>query len=255
MNRLLDIGFEPTGHWLNHEGKLSFELTRHSTQTNILYAFVCDGAVMYVGKTIRTLATRMSGYKTPGKTQTTNINNNWRLLDALARGSAVEIMALPDNGLLHYGKFHLNLAAALEDDIIRKLNPPWNGGKPEKVTEVDSVASELRLEAPIVFNETFHFCLQPTYFRAGFFNVGVAARTYLGADGEKIELFLGDAEHPVLGTINRTANTNGTPRVMGGPVLRDWFQTRSHEMARVSVQVLSPTSIRLNASSENDSNG
>ncbi|WP_210392575.1 GIY-YIG nuclease family protein [Variovorax sp. PAMC 28711] len=124
MNRLLEIGFEPAGNWFNDAGKLRVELTRHSAQKNILYAFVCDGVVMYVGKTVRMLATRMSGYRNPGKTQTTNISNNRRLLDALDAGSAVEILALPDNGLLHYGRFHLNLAAALEDDIIRVLDPP-----------------------------------------------------------------------------------------------------------------------------------
>lgn len=255
MNRLLEIGFEPAGHWRNDGGKLTFELTRHATQKNILYAFVCDGVVMYVGKTIRTLATRMAGYKTPGKTQTTNINNNQRLLEVLTSGAAVEIMALPDNGLLHYGQFHLNLAAALEDDIIRKLDPPWNGGKPEKITESESLATEAPPVAPATPNDAFSFTLQRTYFRTGFFNVGVAAQRYLGADGEKIELFLGNAENPVLGTINRTANSNGTPRVMGGPALRDWFQTRSREMERISVQVLSPTSIRLIAAGAGSSDG
>ena len=252
MNRLLEIGFEPAGRWMNDGSKLRFELTRHSTQTNILYAFVCDGVVMYVGKTIRTLATRMSGYKTPGKTQTTNINNNRRLLDMLASGSAVEILALPDNGLLHYGNFHLNLAAALEDDIIRKLDPPWNGGKPEKIVETGAAANEMPPDEPLVFSETFHFTLQRTYFRTGFFNVGVSAQRFLGSDGETIELFLGDALRPVLGTINRMANTNGTPRVMGGTALRDWFQTSSREMATISVQVISPTSIRLIAFAPNE---
>ena len=45
----------------------------------------------------------------------------------------VEIYVLPDNGLMHYGGFHLNLAAGLEDSLIRDLEPPWNSagtGKP-----------------------------------------------------------------------------------------------------------------------------
>ena len=255
MNRLLEIGFEPAGHWINDGGTLTFQLTRHSTQKNILYAFVCDGVVMYVGKTIQMLLVRMSGYKTPGKTQTTNINNKRRILEILARGSAVEIMALPDNGLLHYGKFHLNLAAALEDDIIRKLDPPWNGGKPEKVPEAEYEAYDVTAESPIVFCETFQFTLQRTYFRTGFFNVDVAAQRFLGADGGKIEIFLGDSQSPILGTINRTANGNGTPRVMGGTALRDWFQSRASEMERISVQVLSPTSIRLNAGGVSERDG
>lgn len=247
MNRLLEIGFEPAGHWLVVDGKLKFDLTRHSTQTNILYAFVCDAEVMYVGKTVRMLATRMSGYRTPGKTQATNINNNRRLLDVLTRGAAIEILALPDNGLLHYGKFHLNLAAALEDDIIRKLDPPWNGGKPEKTPDAAVESSEPLVEPTPTFAESFHFILQPTYFRSGFFNVGVSSQKNIGSDGETIELFLGDVHQPVLGTINRRANTNGTPRVMGGTALRDWFQKHAHAMDRVGVQVLSPTSIRLSA--------
>ena len=248
MNRLLEIGFEPAGHWMLERGMLRFELTRHSTQTNILYAFVCDGIVMYVGKTIRKLATRMSGYKTPSKTQTTNINNNQRIIEVLTRGSAIEILALPDNGLLHYGGFHLNLAAALEDDIIRKLDPMWNGGKTEKIQDILLVEDEQIPEAPIAFTETFHFILQPTYLRSGFFNVGVSAQKYIGADGEMIELFLGNARQPVLGTINRRANTNGTPRVMGGTALRDWFKTQAREMEAIAIQVLSPTSIRLTTS-------
>ncbi|MDQ3521522.1 MAG: GIY-YIG nuclease family protein [Gemmatimonadota bacterium] len=122
MNRLLEIGVQPAGHWLLEGNQLTFELARHSAQKNILYAFVCDGEVKYVGKTTRTLATRMAGYKRRGKTQTTNINNHRRIREFLAGGVAVEIFALADNGLLHYGRFHLNLAAALEDDIIGTIN-------------------------------------------------------------------------------------------------------------------------------------
>src|SRR5437870_9483915 len=130
MNRLLEIGFEPAGHWLLENDRPNFELTRHPTQKNILYAFVCDGQVKYVGKTVRTLSARMSGYKNPGKTQTTNINNHRRIKELLSDGVAVEILALPD-WLVRYGQFCLNLAAGLEDDIIRVVDPEWNGGTSE----------------------------------------------------------------------------------------------------------------------------
>lgn len=247
MNRLLEIGFEPAGHWLLSDGKLKVELTRHATQANVLYAFVCDGDVMYVGKSVQTLSRRMAGYKAPAKTQITNINNNRQILDLLSEGSAIEILALPDNGLLHYGKFHLNLAAALEDDIIRTINPKWNGGKAEPVSTTSLTDLESQTGVPQVFNETFCFVLQPTYFRSGFFNVDVSAEKHLGADAQTIELFLGDVSNPILGTINRRANTNGTPRIMGGAGLRDWFEARSKVMAQIAVEVISPTSIRLKA--------
>lgn len=252
MNRLLEVGFEPAGHWLLRGDKLKCELVRHSSQKNILYAFVCDGQVKYVGKTVRPLAVRMVGYESPGKTQSTNINNHRRIREQLAKGMAVEIFALPDNGLLHYGQFHLNLAAALEDDIIRVVDPEWNGGSSEVTVNPSPVsavapASGLEPESVVVTPPTgaFSFVLQPTYHRTGFFNVGVSAQGLLGTDGETIELFLGDSPQPILGTINRRANANGTPRIMGGSGLRDWFGANASVSTTISVDVLSPLAIRL----------
>ena len=245
MNRLLEIGFEPTGHWFLDNDKLKFDLIRHATQNNILYAFVCDGEVQYVGKTVRALAIRMSGYRTPGRNQTTNINNHRRIKELLVGDVAVEIFALPDSGLLHYGQFHLNLAAALEDDIIRILNPEWNGGKRESIEESPEVGFSESLPLASSPVETFSLTLQPTYYQRGFFNVGVSFSKFFGADGETIELFLGPNSQPALGTINRRANVNGTPRIMGGPELRDWFNNNAKVMDHVSISVLSPTSIKL----------
>jgi hypothetical protein len=68
----------------------------------------------------------MYGYQNPGPTQSTNIHNNARLRERLAAGDMVSILALPDHGLLHYGAFHLSLAAGLEDSIVSTLKPPWN---------------------------------------------------------------------------------------------------------------------------------
>jgi hypothetical protein len=129
MNRLLEIGFVHAGQWTLREDKeLEVSLMRHAAQRNILYAFVTEGIVKYVGKTTRTLAERMAGYQRPGPTQATNRKNNQRIRQCLEAGLGVEILALPDSGLLRYGTFHLNLAAGLEDDIIHTLDPEWNGG-------------------------------------------------------------------------------------------------------------------------------
>lgn len=242
MNRLLDIGFEQAGHWGLKDEKLIFELSRHSTQRNILYAFICNGQVKYVGKTTQLLRTRMSGYKNPGKTQATNAANHKRIKALLISGESVEILALPDNGLLHYGRFHLNLAAGLEDSIIKLLDPEWNGGMREVEPEP---LPETQQSAPSA-NHSFKLTLQQTYFKMGFFNVGVKSSEYFGSDGQTIELFLGTEDRPELGTINRTANTNGTPRIMGGTALRDWFRINSEPMKELTVTVLSPTAIRIN---------
>lgn len=127
MNRLQGIGFERVGRWLLNNEVLDFEIDHFANKTNILYAFICSGAVKYVGKSTKSLQTRMGQYRNPGTDQKTNIGNHKRLLDALRSGKRVEIFALPDNGLIKYGPFHVNIAAALEDDIIRQIDPEWNG--------------------------------------------------------------------------------------------------------------------------------
>lgn len=251
MNRLLEIGFEPAGRWLLEGEQLTCTLTRHATQRNILYAFVCDGQVTYIGKTTQPLQRRMHGYRRPGATQATNVRNHASLHEQLAQGAAVEILALPDNGLLHYGQFHLNLAAGLEDDLIRVIDPPWNGGQvddgvhpPAPPPPEGGAAEEVALARA---TDGFTFVLQPTYFDKGLFNVGVAAQALLGADGDAIDIYPADQQRPIAGMINRRANGNGTPRIMGGAGLRRWFQEAGFVGAAIAVEVLSPTSIRLQA--------
>jgi hypothetical protein len=239
MNRLLRIGFEPAGHWLLVDGRLRFDLTRDATEHHILYAFVCDGEVKYVGKTVQALSARMMGYKNPAPAQATNISNNARIREQLEAGVAVEIFALPDSGLHHYGAFHLNLAAGLEDSIIEVLQPPWNGGKPEPPGE--AVTREPAQDVLHRFGLTLH----PSYHQTGFFNVGESDQEWFAADGDRIEMFLGSAHGPVLGTINRRANPNGAPRIMGGTEVRDWFQASTSPGAVLKIEVYSPTSIRL----------
>jgi hypothetical protein len=250
MNRLLEIGFEPAGHWVPRNDELVFELSRHATRRNILYAFVIDGEVKYIGKTIRTLVARMRGYKNPGSDQPTNSNNNANIKSALKSGAIVKILALPDNGLLHFGQFHVNLAAGLEDSLIREIGPQWNGGRTDPAVphaEPDSEENELQVPPPI---KSFTLVVQKTYYDQGFFNVSVNNADLFGSDGEDIEILCGDAEQPIIGLINRTANSNETPRIMGRRELRDWFQQNMQEMQEAKITVLSPTAIRIEPSKD-----
>ena len=77
MKRLTDIGFRNVGRWVRTPSdRLMYELQPEYTDCcNVLYAFICDGVVLYVGKTVGTLKHRMRGYQTPGRTQSTNTAN------------------------------------------------------------------------------------------------------------------------------------------------------------------------------------
>jgi hypothetical protein len=240
MNRLLEIGFQPAGHWLLNEDGLSFELLRHGSQRNVLYAFVSDGHVQYVGKTVQPLARRMHGYKNPGPGQSTNIKNHELIKDSLQEGAAVDILVLPDNGLLHYGQFHVNLAAGLEDNVIAVLQPPWNGKRRLRKEDRDELLPDLPTPG-----DSFVVVLQPTYFNTGFFNVPARHAHSFGGDGEEIEIYCGLSSKPITGSINRRANANGSPRIMGGAGLRDCFQQHAEERQRLTIEVYSRNSIRI----------
>jgi hypothetical protein len=134
--RLREVGFTCIGCWKLVEERLECTLDNLGDARNVLYAFAVDGELKYVGKTVRALKARMYGYVNPGATQSTNVKNNEQLRKCLRQQRTVETYILADNGLLHFGGFHLNVAAALEDSIIRDLEPPWNGGQEEGPAEL-----------------------------------------------------------------------------------------------------------------------
>ena len=126
VERIKTIGFEKYGDWYLESGRLECKVAKDAYAKNVLYAFVSEGEVLYIGKTNQSLKKRLYGYMNPGSSQPTNKRGNTALKERLMNGESIEVYAFPDNGLLCYGEFHINLAAGLEDDLIAKLNPVWN---------------------------------------------------------------------------------------------------------------------------------
>ena len=126
MERLINIGFKKVGQWVLEKNQIILSLEGENKTANILYSFISNGTILYIGKTNQPLKKRMYGYQNPGPTQSTNLKNNRFITEKLKNGEPVDIYALPDNGLLHYGGFHVNLAAGLEDSLVSILKPTWN---------------------------------------------------------------------------------------------------------------------------------
>jgi hypothetical protein len=135
LNRLLAIGFKPAGKWSLANDVLRLTLAPAVMhEQNVLYAFVVDGKLAYVGKTTQSLIKRMQGYRSPASTAerggSTNIKNNRNIITALSSGAAVDIYALHALPSQAHGEFSVNLSAGLEDSLINALTPPWNGKGP-----------------------------------------------------------------------------------------------------------------------------
>lgn len=125
--QLLSVGFVHVGRWSIQGDLLTPEFAEVPAAQNILYAFAVGSQVTYVGKTTRGLKKRMYNYQMPGPSQRTNIRNHLLIRELLAAGQSVDILAWWDRQPQHLGPFPINLAAGLEDGIVRVLRPEWNG--------------------------------------------------------------------------------------------------------------------------------
>lgn len=94
LETLRAVGFVASGRWRLAGDGLLAELDIHASARNILYAFVAQGRVLYLGVSTRTLAQRMRGYIAPGPNQRTNLANNARLRAALVEGAEIAIWVL-----------------------------------------------------------------------------------------------------------------------------------------------------------------
>jgi len=262
MHRLLNIGFKKVGDWQIVNQKPIPVLIDLDKSSNILYAFVCEGNVCYVGKTVRPLKSRMYNYKNPGASQTTNIIVRKNINISLNNGKKIDIYALPDSGLLSYGDFHLNLAASLEDSIIRILNPPWNGSDKNQLgqscnnltsthvntnmTKKNTVLPEKsHVDCQNDFNPKIGIKLGEAYYNQGFFNITRKYDKHIGKDGDLIDICFFDTDVILNAKINRTANANCTARIMGGKILKNWIQSRFVKGDVLGVEILSKNSIKL----------
>ena len=79
----------------------------------------------------------------------------------------------------------------------------------------------------------------------GFFNVSVDYDRYFGNDRENIDIYCGTPPQLIIGYINRSANLNDTPRIMGGADLKRWFHQNSKVNGKLHIEILSPTSIGI----------
>ena len=134
MDLLKQLGFKEAGEWfINDDGKLAvkFSSTKLRASTKVIYAFVQDGEVFYIGVSDNRLDTRMSGYRYPGKTQKTNIRVHQHLKELIEKtGKPVKIYALASNAIdLKYEGVPVNVAAGLEGELIQRLRPKWNDQK------------------------------------------------------------------------------------------------------------------------------
>jgi hypothetical protein len=63
-------------------------------------------------------------------------------------------------------------------------------------------------------------------------------------DEGKIQISL-SGNSTIEGRVDRNSNLNGTARIMGGVLLRDWFQNNFRELDELLVEFILPDKIKI----------
>jgi hypothetical protein len=120
---LVAAGFTLLGTWT--AGDDGIELEVPAPKRPGVYAFAINGTVQYVGVTQGTFHQRMYQYRRGDPGQTTNARINPVIAAELAAGRIVEIyLAMPDPAI--WNGLPVNMAAGLEEGLIKRYSLPWN---------------------------------------------------------------------------------------------------------------------------------
>lgn len=158
---------------------------------------------------------------------------------------------------LQISGFYINLAAGLEDSLIDKFKPEWNGKNKIANDLSDNVELIDEQEESVLNNQTvntneftpleqsrFTINLGIAAFNQGLINPGVGVDNQLGEHGKTIKVILEDKY--ILSTINRTANPNHTVRIQVNiAVIASWFQENFNFGDTVTAYVINEHTIWL----------
>ena len=125
VEQLTQSGFRHVGSWLSHEGKIKLDFTPEQGRATV-YAFLLDGVLVYIGLTQTCFYRRMQGYRNDTATQRTNVRIRGFILEALASGRKIEVLAATPEEKLEWRNLPVSLAVGLESGLIEKFRPEWN---------------------------------------------------------------------------------------------------------------------------------
>lgn len=117
--------------------------------------------------------------------------------------------------------------------------------KEDKISNQESSSKNIENSILDSYN-SFIVTLGKKYYEDGFFNVKVKYSDQFGEDLSKIKIQLGEnPNNYTIGKINRTANSNATPRVFAGSLYKKWIQTYFKRGDIFRVEVIEKNFIKL----------
>lgn len=273
MEKLLELGFKKIGIWKKSEKNISFELTEFKDSADIIFAFVQNSTVVYMGVSSGNFETFLSTFINPSNIdlEKTGIKNS--LLKAL-NNNEVYIYALKN-------KKWFGLAARFSPveiaNLKKEINPSWNSDdlkdrmknivgrdrtavlkseqqKEKEINETISKKDENQDEKVLVKEktkkryETYIFILGKSYYERGFFNLKTSYSHLVGEDKTDIQIVLEGKDkekRTIPGKINRTANSSKAARIIGNKALKLWFEENAEVNSELRITFISKKKIKL----------
>jgi hypothetical protein len=121
MKELVGMGFKKVGDWSLAGNNIDFSLPKESGKNKVLYSFIENNTIVYIGKSENTLHKRMYQYKNPDPTQETNARVNHEIKNSLNQGQKIEIYALE-----YDDSFSTDSLNDAEARLIETKQPKWN---------------------------------------------------------------------------------------------------------------------------------
>lgn len=98
-----------------------------------------------------------------------------------------------------------------------------------------------------------YLTLHKTYYDQGFWNIPVDFDRFVRRDEGPITLVLGKGKQEIKAHVNRSANQNGTARIMGRGALRDWFHKNYKQGDKIPMSFATPNRIVLGMQTKDNS--
>lgn len=124
---LIGIGLEEAASWklttggLKTLGDKAARWRWLTARPGALYALCSGDKVLHIERSATTLSKRFAAL---GDAADASLHQAIRKI--LATGKEVSILVLADQPTISWGPFAINLAAGLEDSLIKAFRPPWN---------------------------------------------------------------------------------------------------------------------------------
>lgn len=268
MQILSKLGFKKVGEWKKQENNLYFEIGDFKKENKVVFAFVVNSFVKFIASTDDVLEFALNCFVSPKEFEAEESQVRELILKSLDNTS-VEIFALKNTKFLGFRTRYKQQDIV---KLIKEFNAEWNEenvvDRMKKIVQKDRIAVKkdleekekieeaieknpelkevLKPEKPKREYQSYIFILGKSYFDRGFFNLKTAYSSLVGEDKEEIQIVVGDKEN-IQGRVSRTANSSGTPRIIGNKTLKLWFERNSEVNGEIKITFINKKRIRLEA--------